>query len=198
VEAVLAEHDGVRDSVVVAREDVAGEKRLVAYVVLSEGGLEGEGLGAIGLREYLKRRLPEYMIPSAIVPLGKLPLTDNGKIDRKALPSPEWRPEIVEYVAPRTAMEELLADIWKQVFHAERIGMNDNFFELGGHSILATILISRIRKEFGIEVPLKALFEAPTLQEFAERIQTISFLLNEDSLGLAMIRDSEEYDEGAF
>jgi acyl carrier protein len=192
VEAVLSEHEAVRESVIVAQEDVAGEKRLVAYVVLGEGRDTG------GLRDYLRQRLPDYMVPAAFVVLEKLPLTVNGKVDRKALPMPEGRPESVEYVAPRTPMEEMLADIWTEVFGVGRIGMHDNFFELGGHSILATIMISRMRKEFGIKIPLKTLFEAPTLREFAERVQAFSLFLKEDSTELAMITDGEEYDEGVF
>jgi amino acid adenylation domain-containing protein len=164
IEARLIEHGGVREAVVVPREDVPGEKRLVGYVVFRTSGEVGT------VRTYLKQWLPEYMVPSALVVLDKLPLTANGKVDRKALPAPEGRPEgMEEYVAPRTPTEEVLAGIWAEVLRVERVGIHEDFFELGGHSLLATRVITRVREKLKIELPLRAMFESPTVMELAER-----------------------------
>jgi len=169
IEAALKEQPGVRQAAVVVREDRPGEKRLVGYVVA--GQLEGGGqLGE--LRRQLAARLPEYMVPVAIVELAELPLTPNGKLDRKALPEPE-QPLARGYVGPRNAVEEMLCGIWAELLGVERVGVEDNFFELGGHSLLATQAIARIRSAFQLELPLRALFEAPTVAEFAaEKIAT--------------------------
>jgi acyl carrier protein len=122
----------------------------------------------------LKKKLPEYMVPSAFVTLEALPLTPNGKVDRRALPAPEGdRPELEEaYAAPGTPTEEMLAGIWAQVLRLDRVGVHDNFFELGGHSLLATQVVSRLRKSFQRELPIRWLFEAPTVAEFAARVET--------------------------
>jgi acyl carrier protein len=162
VESALVSHAGVRESVVVVREDEPGEKRLVAYVV-PDGSLAPPSPRE--LRGHLKERLPEYMVPSAFVGLEALPLTPNGKVDRKALPAPEHSAITLEsaYVAPRTPVEEALAEIWGEVLRVERVGIHDNFFELGGHSLLATRLMSRLRDAFGVELPLRTLFEEPNI-----------------------------------
>ncbi len=157
VEAVLARAPGVRQAVVVAREDAPGERRLVAYVV---------GEGAAGLRAFLRERLPEPMVPSAFVVLDALPLTATGKIDVRALPAPE-AVEAEEHTAPRTPGEEVLAEIWAGVLGVERVGVHDHFFERGGHSLLATRVVSRVREAFGVELPLRALFEHPTVAGLA-------------------------------
>jgi acyl carrier protein len=163
IEATLTAHPAVREAVVVAREEGAGEKRLVAYVV-------GEASGA-ELRAFVRSKLPEYMVPSAFVALAALPLTANGKIDRRALPAPEGRPEQERaYVAPRTPVEEVLAGIWAEVLRLDRVGVQDNFFDLGGHSLLATQVVSRLREAFSVELPLRALFETPTIMDLAEAI----------------------------
>jgi acyl carrier protein len=169
VEAALCRHPEVLEAVVVAREDVPGQKRLVAYVV----GREAMP-GRSDLRGFLKEKLPEYMVPSAFVALEALPLTPNGKVDRKALPAPEdGRPELEEaLVAPRTPIEEKVAGIWCQVLGLEKVGVHDNFFELGGHSLLATQVVSRLRKAFQRELPIRWLFEAPTVAQFAARVDT--------------------------
>jgi amino acid adenylation domain-containing protein len=169
VEAALQSHPQVREAVVVAREDTPGERRLVAYVVPRGGG------GAAGgeLRTHLRERLPEYMVPAAFVALDALPLTPNGKLDRRALPAPEWGGDGERFVAPRTATEELLADIWTEVLEpgeGSRIGACDNFFELGGHSLLAAQVIARVRQVFGVELPFGALFEAPTVGGLAATV----------------------------
>ncbi|MFP2933686.1 condensation domain-containing protein, partial [Pyxidicoccus sp. 3LG] len=166
IEAVLSSHSGVQQTLVLVREDRPGDKRLVAYAVPTPGvTLEAETL-----RAALKQRLPEHMVPSAFVVLDALPLTPNGKVDRKALPVPEAPISTAEQVAPRTPTEELLAGIWAQVLGLERVGADDHFFELGGHSLLATQVNSRIRATFGVDLPLRALFEAPVLSALARRI----------------------------
>jgi amino acid adenylation domain-containing protein/non-ribosomal peptide synthase protein (TIGR01720 family) len=160
IEAALCQHSAVREAVVIVREE-ANDARLVAYVVAREH------LSGLGLREFLHARLPEYMIPSAFVPLDVLPLLPNGKLDRRALPAPVQLSREDEYIAPRTPTEEMLAGICAQVLNVARVGAHDNFFDLGGHSLLATQLISRIRNAFNVELPLRAMFETPTLAELA-------------------------------
>jgi amino acid adenylation domain-containing protein len=162
IEAQLELHPGVREAVVVAREDSPGEKRLAAYVVAD--GAEPE---ASELRRHLAERLPEYMIPSAFVLLGSLPRTPNGKINRRALPAPTEGEDRVLFVAPRTPVEEALCGIWVEVLGVEQVGVNDNFFKLGGHSLLAMQLLSRLRGTFHLELPLRVLFEAPTVAELS-------------------------------
>ncbi len=168
VEAALLSHAGVREAVAVARADAAGMARLVAYVVPEEG----EAPSASELREHLRRRLPEPMVPSALVSLASLPLTPNGKVDRKALPEPEGLGAAdAGFVAPRTPAEELLAGIWSELLGRERVGIHDNFFELGGHSLLATRVLSRLRGIFGVELPVRALFESPTVAALASQVE---------------------------
>ena len=170
IEGLLAQHPAVWESVVVVREDEPGNKRLVAYVVsqVAQAPTTAE------LRSFLKEKLPDYMIPNAIVILESLPLTSNGKIDRRSLPVPESRTGIEEsLVAPRTPVEEKLAQIWAKVLRVEQVGIHDNFFELGGHSLLATQLVSRIRTSFKVELPLRSLFAAPTVAELAPSIQQL-------------------------
>ncbi|HEX5748967.1 MAG TPA: amino acid adenylation domain-containing protein [Archangium sp.] len=166
IETALRAHPGVRDVVVVAREDSPGDKRLVAYLVAQPG----HTLVAMELRAFLKQSLPEYMVPSALMVLDKLPLNPNGKVDRKALPVPDQLQTSQEYVAPRNETEQMLAQLWSEVLKAPRIGAHDNFFELGGHSLLATQLRSRIRTAFQVELPLRDLFEAPTVATLAGRL----------------------------
>jgi amino acid adenylation domain-containing protein len=166
IEAALRGDAGIRDCVVVAREDAPGDKRLVAYLV-------GEGEATTDtneLRARLQRSLPEYMVPSAFVTLDALPLTPNGKVDRRALPAPEGRPEVTAFVAPRTPIEEAVAAIWCELLRLDRVGVHDNFFELGGHSLLATRVIARLREVLEVELPLRALFQRPTIAELAVRI----------------------------
>ncbi|RYZ36054.1 MAG: amino acid adenylation domain-containing protein, partial [Myxococcaceae bacterium] len=159
VEAVLRQSSQVREAVVLAREDVPGDKRLVAYIVPSDDAGELEQLKA-----FAQKLLPDYMVPSAFVTLTALPLNANGKVDRKALPVPEApRVSDTTVAAPRNAMETALAAIWAEVLHLESIGIHDDFFELGGHSLLATQVVSRIRSTLGVELPLGDLFSAPTV-----------------------------------
>jgi acyl-coenzyme A synthetase/AMP-(fatty) acid ligase/acyl carrier protein len=169
VEAVLASQAGVMQVAVLAREEKdTGEKRLVAYLVTSRDNPPTTE----GLRQKLREQLPDYMVPSAMVFLDKLPLNANGKVDRKALPAPEEVQEQARaYVAPRTPIEEVVANIWAEVLHREQVGAEDNFFDLGGHSLLATQIVSRVREHFSIDLALRSLFEAPTVAGLAELVK---------------------------
>jgi acyl carrier protein len=155
--------------VVLAREEGAGEKRLIAYLV----GAAGEMLTAAQWRSNLRERLPEYMIPAAFVTVETMPLTSNGKADRRALLTlEEIRPESdVSYEAPRTMIEQALVEIWAEVLRTDHIGIRDNFFILGGHSLAATRVISRIRDAFQIEMPLRLLFDHPTIADLGKCIE---------------------------
>ncbi|HEV2735072.1 MAG TPA: amino acid adenylation domain-containing protein, partial [Longimicrobiaceae bacterium] len=166
VEAVLAETPGVREATVTVVRDAAGEKRLAGWVVAA-GGAE---IAPSGIRARLRDRLPEYMVPSTLTVLDALPRSPNGKVDRRALPAPDAAGDADAYVAPRTPTEEVLAGIWAEVLGVERVGAHAGFFDLGGHSLLATRATSRIREAFGTEVPLRALFEAPTVAGLAARV----------------------------
>jgi acyl carrier protein len=169
VESVLGRHPSVEAAVVIAREDVPGDKRLVAYVVASH-----EPTPTFSeMRNFLKETLPDYMNPSAFVFLDFLPLTPNGKVDRRALPVPdERRPDIEEsFAAPRNAVEEVLAEIWADVLQIEKVGIQDNFFELGGHSLMATQIISRLRDTFQVELQLHQFFEIQTIAGLSESIE---------------------------
>jgi amino acid adenylation domain-containing protein len=169
IEAALAEHEAVNEVVAIVREDQPGDQRLVAYFVPARNtqpaGLE--------LRDYLSKKLPEYMLPAAIVPLKTLPLTRNGKVDRFNLPAPDQfdvQPG-KNFVGPRTPVEEVVADIWAQLFRVKQLSTHDNFFELGGHSLLATQVIARVRKLFKVEVAVRALFESPTVAALSKQIE---------------------------
>jgi amino acid adenylation domain-containing protein len=159
IEAALVRHAGVREAAVVAREGASGQ-RLVAYVVP-----EGAPPGPDELRAFLQERLPAYMVPQAFVRLDSLPLTANGKVDRRGLPAPDDSGSPAS--EPRSPVEGALAAIWAEALGVERVGIHDNFFELGGHSLLAARLISRVGAELGVELPLQALFDAPTVAELA-------------------------------
>jgi acyl carrier protein len=169
IESVLREHESVNEAVVIALEDKGNEKRLAAYVVTAQGASRNIS----ELRNSLKERLPDYMIPSAFVYLDALPLTSHGKIDRRALPAPDAeRPALAEaFIAPRTPTEKSLASIWTKLLGINRVGINDNYFELGGDSLLATQLVSQLRGVFEVELPLVNLFQYPTLAELATSIE---------------------------
>ena len=162
IESVLGRHPAVFQCVVLAHEDSSADKRLVAYVV-AEPDKAGAGPGE--LRDFLKTKLPDYMIPSAFVFLEALPVTPNGKVDLKALPAPDQvRPEPDEsFAAPTTPTEAALAEIWREVLRLDRIGIHEAFFDLGGHSLLMTRVISRVREAFNVELPLRRFFESPTI-----------------------------------
>ena len=166
VERALARHPAVRESVVIGREDVPGDMRLAAYLTLSgpEPSLEE-------LRAFLKEKLPDHMIPSAFVFLDSLPRTPGGKVDRKALPAP-GRPHLqTDFRPPRTPLEKSLAAIWRDLLGLERVGRDEDFFLLGGHSLSASRVLSRVRQRFQVEIPLRALFDSPTVAGLADRIR---------------------------
>jgi amino acid adenylation domain-containing protein len=166
IEAVLEQHPAVRQCVAIIREDVPGNQCLVAYLV-------AENAATDELRQYLRQKLPEYMIPSTFVILDSLPLTSNGKVNRSALPVPDTTQQSEENTClALTPIQEMLAGIWAEVLGIKQVGIYDNFFELGGHSLLATRVISQIRKAFKVELPLHCLFELPTLAELAKEIET--------------------------
>jgi amino acid adenylation domain-containing protein len=169
IEAVLVRQDGVKEAVVIAREDNPGDKRLVAYFVARPDANPVMG----DLKTALKATLPEYMVPSAMVKLDAFPLLPNGKIDVRSLPMPDYsRAELADtFVAPRTDVEKGVASIWSEVLGIEKIGVYDSFFELGGHSLIATQLISRIRVMFDVELPLRKLFESPTVEDLALAVE---------------------------
>ncbi len=177
IETVLSQHSAVKTAVVIAREDETNQKRLVAYIIpqieIISPPKEQNSLNITQLRQFLKAKLPEYMIPSAFVILESLPLTPNGKTDYRALPSPEFQSQ-AQYIAPRNPIEEILSSIWAKVLKVSQVGIHDNFFELGGHSLLATQLISRIREAFQVEMPLRELFVAPTIAELSQEIKRLS------------------------
>jgi amino acid adenylation domain-containing protein/non-ribosomal peptide synthase protein (TIGR01720 family) len=162
VETVLLAHPAVQQAVVIVGEDEPGEKRLAAYLVAKEE------VGEKDLKKHLREKLPDYMVPSVFIHLDGMPLTANGKIDRKALPKPERIGAFAKYVAPSAAVEEIICGIWGEVLGVEKVGVTDNFFDLGGHSLLATRVVSRMRKALGAEVALRSLFERPTARELAE------------------------------
>jgi amino acid adenylation domain-containing protein len=170
IETALSRHPAVSECIVLLREDAPDEKQLVAYVVNRRDYSVTSG----ELREHLSRQLPDHMLPAFIVIMAAFPLTPNGKIDRRALPAPValvWQND--SYVAPRTAIEEILVNIWSEVLHVERIGIHDNFFDLGGHSLLAMQVLSRIGEVFrvSIEAALHRIFESPTVASLAECIE---------------------------
>jgi acyl carrier protein len=195
IEATLRMFPAVQAAVIGTATDGRGDTRLVAYVV--EGsGVRGQGSGdapvetarravsTLGtvmtpdprslipeLRAFLRTRLPNYMVPAAFVMLDALPLTPSGKVDRRALPAPDHQgASPAAYVAPRTAIEELLAGTWAELLHLERVSIHDNYFDLGGHSLQAVRVLARIREIFRIQLPLRSLFEATTVATLAEAI----------------------------
>ena len=176
IEAVLREHPALRDAVVLAREDVPGDKRLVGYVVAADTPpTTGE------LRSFLQQKLPDYMVPGVFVFLEALPLTPNGKVDRRALPVPDMaRPELESvFVAPESGVEKTLAEIWRAVLGLERVGIHDNFFDLGGHSLLLAKVHSQFQAAFGREVAMIDLFRYPTISALAKYLNNAP---EEDSL----------------
>jgi amino acid adenylation domain-containing protein len=168
IEAALERHPEVRQACVLVREFSAGDARLVAYVVTRGSN----SLDVTAAREHLGRCVPAYMLPQHVVSLERMPLTPNGKVDRKALPMPAWEVTSGQYFeGPRGDVEQTLARIWAELLRAPRVGRSDGFFEMGGHSMLAARMLGRVREALGVTLPLRAVFQAPTLQAFAERVQ---------------------------
>ncbi len=167
IEAVLSQCPDVQNTAVIVREDTPGDKRLVAYVVLTSDSQ----ITTSELRQFLANQLPAYLVPNTFVILDDLPLTPNGKCDRRSLPIPETQSLSNDYIAPKSLTEEILAQIWEQILKVERVGREDNFFELGGHSLLATQVMSRLRETFQVELPLRSLFTAPSIAALALEIE---------------------------
>ena len=170
------------------REDTAGDARLVGYVVWA-AGVE---TNSAEVREQLRRRLPDYMVPAALVTLERMPLSPNGKIDRKALPAPDIGSQVREstaYVEPQTELEKTIAQCWDELLNVDQIGLNDDFFDLGGHSLLAAQFLSRLRDRTGVEVSLKSFFEDSTVAGVAKSVSAIRWV--------AEALRSEEQDEDA-
>jgi acyl carrier protein len=192
VEAALSAHPAVRDAVVVAGEDAGGERRLFGYLVANEGAAapsSGE------LVDFLQKQLPDYMIPAGFMALDELPLTPSGKVDRRALPAPDRirADSRHEFVAPRTPIEEMLAEIWRKMLNLEQVGVYDGFFELGGHSLLATQLVSRMRETFNVELPLKVFFEgAPTIARLAAAVEEIQLQQSNEEAIAAMLMEMDD------
>lgn len=190
IETALADHAGVGNNVVVAREDKPGEKRLVAYIVAEKDAT----ISLSEIRANLKKILPDYMIPSAFVVMDELPLTPNGKINRLALPVPDSSQSMGsrEYIGPRSPLEKMIADIWSEGLNTPRLGVHDNFFELGGHSLLATRVVSRLKdSDFAVDISVRQLFENPTVAELADVVRlTMAVEENTDDFEL-LLREVE-------
>jgi len=171
IESCIAHYPGVQDAAVVVREEPSGDRRLVGYFTVNPG----KQVEPNDLRRYLRIQLPEYMIPAHLMQLDEFPLTPSGKVDKKALPSPDFSRSTLEnpYVAPRNEVETKLAQICANLLNVPQVGIYDNFFDLGGHSLLATQVIAHIQDEFQVELPLRALFETPTVAGLAEKIAAL-------------------------
>ncbi len=167
VETVLAQHTGVRESVVIAREDERGSNRLIAYVVSNNGDLQ-----TADLRNYLKQRLAEYMVPSSFVVLDALPRTPSGKVDRRALPNADaaLADDREVYIAPRSEMETVITNIWQELLKVEKVGVNDNFFGLGGHSLLLVHAQSKVTEALRVKLSMVEMFKYPTVSALAEHL----------------------------
>ena len=167
IESLLAQQSGVREAVVVAREDTPGDARLVGYVVADAGFDENR------LKEVLRANLPEYMVPSAIASLDAMPLTPNGKIDRKALPAPDLLSAVteVEYVAPEGELQGTLVDVWRELLGRDKVGVDDNFFDIGGHSLLVVRMHRSLKERVAQPVALTDLYRFPTIRALASHLE---------------------------
>lgn len=175
IEARLMDYPGIDRAIVILREDNSGDKRLVGYYTV-RAVEKKDVVGAEELRDYLARGLPEYMVPSAYVCLDKLPLTANGKVDRKQLPAPQGDAFALQaYEAPEGEIETILAQVWTAVLRVDRIGRHDNFFALGGHSLMATQVVARIEEVLGLKIGIRTVFEFSRLSLLAEQLRTALF-----------------------
>jgi acyl carrier protein len=189
IEQALGAHPALRQAVVVARPDSSGQIGLVGYITA-----DGAPPTITALRQWLQDRLPTYMIPAAFVVLEQLPLTLNGKVDRRALPEPEAPSELrASYVAARTPTEQALSELWAEVLHLERVGIHDNFFALGGHSLLLAQLIGRIRETLHVELPLRAMFSGPTIAELTQQLDLIGWVLESEAIAESAEISREEF-----
>lgn len=191
IEANLAQHPDISQAIVIVKEKKSKEPYLLAYIVVNKN----KKLNSLQLREYLTERLPNYMIPSSFVYLDSFPLTNNGKVDRQALPeaSLDFHDEDL-FVAPRNAIEKTLSQIWEELLTINKVGINDNFFDLGGHSLLATQIVSRINQQFNLDLPLRYLFELPTIAQLSSVIDKLSSSQEKPLLSKPQI-DSMEFGE---
>ncbi|MCK4258971.1 MAG: amino acid adenylation domain-containing protein [Halanaerobiales bacterium] len=183
IEKRLLDHNLISEAVVIDLTDSTGSKYLAAYVVIDS---ECETEISLEIRSFLSKELPEYMIPLYLIQLDKLPLNRNGKVDRQALPEPDISVKAKEYVAPTNEIEERLAMIWSEILGIQQVGITDNFFELGGHSLKATVMVSRIFKEFNVDLPIREVFKTPTIKELAQ------YISNADENICASIKKVEE------
>ena len=194
IETALLQHPGVKEGVVIVREDTSNENNLVGYIVAETGQ---DSLQVISqLRRFLKQQLPDFMVPTIFMALEAMPLTPNGKVDRKALPEPDAsRPELeANYVAPRTPIEQQITDIWMQVLNVKRVGIYDNFFELGGYSLVGIQVVSRVRQALQVEILMSNLFELPTVADLAERVETLRWATQ--GIQAAEGETADDYEEG--
>jgi amino acid adenylation domain-containing protein len=193
IESLLNQYWAIVESVVVAGKDASGDTRLIAYIVPEEG-VEPR---SSEMWTFLQEKLPSYMLPSVFVTIKELPLTPNGKVDRRALPLPEEIGDEVSanFIAPRTVMEEAVAEIWRQTLGITQVGVESNFFDLGGHSLLATRVMSQIRERCGIELPLRVLFESPTIAALARKLEEAQPKETELGRILSMLENMENISE---
>ncbi|MEH2352494.1 non-ribosomal peptide synthetase [Nostoc sp.] len=194
IETALLQHPEVKEAVVIVREDIPNETSLVGYIVAETGQ---DSLQVISqLRRFLKQQLPDFMVPTIFMALEAMPLTPNGKVDRKALPKPDAsRPELeANYLAPRTPIEQQIADIWAQVLNVQQVGIKDNFFELGGYSLLGIQVVSRMRQALQAEILMSNLFELPTVADLAERVETLRWATQ--GVQAAESETADDYEEG--
>ncbi|MEH2120069.1 non-ribosomal peptide synthetase [Nostoc sp.] len=194
IETALLQHPGVKEGVVIVREDTSNENNLVGYIVAETAQ---DSLQVISqLRRFLKQQLPDFMVPTIFMALEAMPLTPNGKVDRKALPEPDAsRPELeANYVAPRTPIEQQITDIWMQVLNVKRVGIYDNFFELGGYSLVGIQVVSRVRQALQVEILMSNLFELPTVADLAERVETLRWATQ--GIQAAESETADDYEEG--
>lgn len=193
IEAQLLKHSAIREAIIAPCDTANGSPVLVAYII----GNEEEGPTSAELRRHLKQSLPDYMVPSAFVSVDSIPLTPNGKVDRKELPTPDLQAcTTAPFVSPGTATEKDLAGIWCEVLQLAKVGIHDNFFEIGGHSLLATQMVTRIREVFQLELPLRTLFEVTTIAEISEIINTLQPVAGEDAYDADS--DDDEFEEGVL
>jgi len=189
IETVFNRFDAIKEGVIHPHEDGSGVKYLVAYYTVSEDSVNGADI-----RSYLKESLPDYMVPTAFVEMESMPLTPNGKVDRKALKPADTVVAGTEYVEPNTEVEKAIAEIWASVLKKDKVGIKDDFFEIGGHSLVATQIVSRVKEKYEVDFPLKVLFETTTIKGMADYIETVLWASN-DSEGVDELEDDEDMEE---
>jgi acyl-coenzyme A synthetase/AMP-(fatty) acid ligase/acyl carrier protein len=193
IEAALNQYWAISKSVVIDNDDLPGGTRLIAYIVPEEGVEPASA----ELYAFLKEKIPSYMIPSIFVTLKEIPLTPNGKVNRAELPVPQMSEDgaSANFVAPRSPLEETLAEIWRETLGVAQIGVESNFFDLGGHSLMATRVVTQIRERFGVELPLRVLFESPTIAGLAQHLDAVQVKETQLSRILSMLENVENISE---